>query len=53
MLFHLILLLIYIFFNILDVVRFTYIGDLKRRHERYNLDLSIHGNLLVATHREL
>jgi hypothetical protein len=29
MLFHLILLLIYIQFNRLDVVEFTYVGDLK------------------------
>jgi hypothetical protein len=31
MLFHLILLLIYILFNRLDVVGFTHIGDLKQR----------------------
>jgi hypothetical protein len=31
LLFHLILLLIYILFNRLDVVGFTYVGDLKRR----------------------
>jgi hypothetical protein len=52
MLFHLILLLIYILFNILDVVGFTHIGDLKRRKKRCDLDLSIFDNLLVAIHRE-
>jgi hypothetical protein len=53
MLFHLILLLIYILFKGLYVVRFTYIGDLRQRWEICDPYLSMLGNLLVAIHREV
>jgi hypothetical protein len=46
----LILLLIYILFNRLDVRKFIYIGDLRKRWKKCNLDLSMLGNLLVVIH---
>jgi hypothetical protein len=53
MLFHLIMILIYIIFNRLDIVGFTYVGDLKRRQKRCDVSLSMFDNLLVAIHRVL
>jgi hypothetical protein len=40
-LFHFIMLMIYILFNRLDIVGFTYVGDLKRRYKRCDIGLSM------------
>jgi hypothetical protein len=45
--------MIYILFNKLDVVGFTYVGDLKRRQKRRDVGLSMFDNFLVAIHRVL